>query len=75
MALIPAIPEFESKKKQIMDIVIRNNTNFLASEYIYRHTSPKIIVAEINVILNYLESIGELQSKLFGNIKKYARKI
>lgn len=74
MPLLPAIPEFESKKKQILDILIRNNTTFLASDYITRHTNPKIIIAEVNVILNYLESAAELQSKMFGSIKKFARK-
>lgn len=75
MALLPAIPDFEPKKKQVMDVFIRNNTMYIASEYVYRHINPKIIVAEINVILNYLESIGDLQSKMVGTIKKFARKI
>lgn len=75
MALIPAIPDFESKKKQVTDVFIRNNTMFIASDYVHRHINPKIILAEINVILNYLESIGELQSKMVGSIKKFQRKI
>ena len=75
MALTPSIPEFENKKKQITDVFIRNNTMFIASDYVFRHINPKIILAEINVILNYLETNGELQSKMVGSIKKFQRKI
>lgn len=75
MILLPAIPDFEPKKKQITDVFIRNNTMFIASDYVYRHINPKIILAEINVILNYLENTGELQSKMVGTIKKYQRKV
>lgn len=75
MILLPSIPNFETKKKQITDVFIRNNTIFIASDYVYRHISPKIIIAEINVIINYLESIGELQSTMLGTIKKFKRKI
>jgi hypothetical protein len=75
MALLPAIPDFESKKKQVTDVFIRNNTMFIASDYVFRHINPKIILAEINVILNYLETTGDLQSKMVGSIKKFQRKI
>ena len=75
MPLLPAIPDFETKKKQITDVFIRYNTMFIASDYVFRHINPKIILAEINVVLNYLEANGELQSKMIGSIKKFQRKI
>lgn len=52
--ILPIIPDFEKKKSQVLQIFQYFKVP-LSCEQLVKRTNPKIIFAEIQVILKYLE--------------------
>ncbi len=72
--ILPAIPDFERKKSQLLQI-LKHFKVPLSTEQLVKYTSPKVIFAEVQVILRYLETSEQITSIEIPTGKRYKIKL